>query len=62
MTTTDPAEAHALLEALPLGRRYDDIRTYLGGPPWPLGLMLREPAKSQRLCAFHSARYVRCAP
>jgi hypothetical protein len=46
MNTTDPAEAHALLEALPLGRA--DMMTFElipVGPLWPLGLMLREPAK-----------------
>jgi len=45
MNTTDPAEAHALLEALPLGRAgmmtFEIIPL---GPLWPLGLMLREPA------------------
>jgi hypothetical protein len=40
MNLTDPAEAHALLEALPLGRagmmEFDVIQI---GPLWPLGLL-----------------------
>jgi hypothetical protein len=46
MNVTDPAEAHKLLEALPLGQA--DIMTFElipVGPLWPLGLMLAEPAK-----------------
>ncbi len=45
MNMTDPAEAHALLEELPLGRAgmmtFEIIPL---GPLWPLGLLLREPA------------------
>ena len=46
MNVTDPAEAHALLENLPLGRA-DMMRFELipVGPLWPLGLLMREPAK-----------------
>jgi hypothetical protein len=44
MNVTDPAEAHALLEKLPLGQadmmRFQHIPV---GPLWPLGLL--EPAK-----------------
>jgi hypothetical protein len=46
MNVTDPAEAHALLEKLPLGQA--DMMTFQLiplGPLWPLGLMLGEPAK-----------------
>ncbi|AMN44732.1 hypothetical protein RHPLAN_63230 [Rhodoplanes sp. Z2-YC6860] len=46
MNVTNPAEAHALLEALPLGKA--DMMTFElipVGPLWPLGLLLREPAK-----------------
>ncbi len=46
MNVTDPAEAHALLEKLPLGQA--DMMTFElipMGPLWPLGLLLREPAK-----------------
>lgn len=46
MNVTDPAEAHKLLEALPLGRA--DMMTFdliPVGPLWPLGLLLGEPAK-----------------
>lgn len=46
MNVTDPAEAHKLLEDLPLGRA--DMMTFEiipVGPLWPLGLMLAEPAK-----------------
>lgn len=43
MNTTDPAEAHALLEALPLGQAgmmvFDLIPI---GPLWPLGLLGRD--------------------
>ena len=46
MNVTDPAEAHKLLENLPLGRAnmmtFDLIPV---GPLWPLGLLLGEPAK-----------------
>jgi hypothetical protein len=42
MNVTDPAEAHRLLEQLPLGQ---DLRTYPVGPLWPLGVLLREPAQ-----------------
>ncbi len=46
MNVTDPAEAHALLEKLPLGQA-DMMRFELipVGPLWPLGLLLGEPAK-----------------
>jgi hypothetical protein len=46
MNVTDPAEAHRLLEGLPLGRA--DMMTFEiipVGPLWPLGLLLRESAK-----------------
>jgi hypothetical protein len=46
MNVTDPAEAHELLEALPLGQA--DMMTFEiipMGPLWPLGLLLPEPAK-----------------
>jgi hypothetical protein len=46
MNVTDPAEAHRLLEALPLGRA--DMMTFdliPVGPLWPLGLLLGEPGK-----------------
>ena len=46
MNVTDPAEAHALLEDLPLGRA--EMMTFElipMGPLWPLGLLLSEPAK-----------------
>lgn len=45
MNVTDPAEAHALLEALPLGQA--DMMTFdliPVGPLWPLGLLLAQPA------------------
>jgi hypothetical protein len=46
MNVTDPAEAHALLEALPLGRAgMMTFELIPVGPLWPLGLLLREPAK-----------------
>jgi hypothetical protein len=44
MNVTDPAEAHALLEKLPLGQA--DMMTFQlipVGPLWPLGLL--EPPK-----------------
>jgi hypothetical protein len=46
MNVTDPAEAHALLEKLPLGQA--NMMTFElipVGPLWPLGLLLGEPAK-----------------
>jgi hypothetical protein len=46
MNVTDPAHAHALLEALPLGRA--EMMTFElipVGPLWPLGLLLAEPAE-----------------
>jgi hypothetical protein len=46
MNVTDTAEAHTLLEKLPLGRA--DMMTFQlipVGPLWPLGLLLGEPAK-----------------
>jgi hypothetical protein len=46
MNVTDPAEAHALLEALPLGQAKMMIFELIPiGPLWPLGLLLSEPAK-----------------
>jgi hypothetical protein len=46
LNVTDPAEAHAFLEKLPLGQadmmRFDIIPV---GPLWPMGLLLHEPAK-----------------
>ncbi len=46
MNVTDPAEAHALLEKLPLGQA--EMMTFElipVGPLWPLGLLLSEPAR-----------------
>lgn len=46
MNVTDPAEAHKLLEELPLGQA--DMMTFElipVGPLWPLGLLLPEPTK-----------------
>jgi hypothetical protein len=46
MNVTDPAEAHTLLEKLPLGQA--DMMTFQlipVGPLWPLGLLLGEPVK-----------------
>jgi hypothetical protein len=46
MNVTDPAEAHALLEDLPLGQA--EMMTFeliAVGPLWPLGLLLPEPEK-----------------
>jgi hypothetical protein len=46
MNVTDPAEAHALLEKLPLGQA--NMMTFQlipVGPLWPLGLLLGEPMK-----------------
>src|SRR3984957_827146 len=46
MNVTDPAEAHALLEVLPLGRAgMMTFELIPMGPLWPLGLLLSEPAK-----------------
>lgn len=46
MNVTDTTEAHALLEALPLGKAgMMTFELIPVGPLWPLGLMLREPAK-----------------
>jgi hypothetical protein len=46
MNVTDPAEAHALLEKLPLGQAgMMTFQLIPLGPLWPLGLMLGEPAK-----------------
>jgi hypothetical protein len=46
MNVTDPAEAHALLEALPLGQaRMMTFVLIPVGPLWPLGLLLGEPGK-----------------
>jgi hypothetical protein len=46
MNVTNPTEAHALLEELPLGQA--NMMTFQLipiGPLWPLGLLLGEPAK-----------------
>jgi hypothetical protein len=46
MNVTDPGEAHALLEQLPLGRA--NMMTFQLiplGPLWPLGMLLGEPTK-----------------
>ena len=46
MNVTDPTEAHALLEKLPLGQA--NMMTFQlipVGPLWPLGLLLGEPTK-----------------
>jgi hypothetical protein len=44
MNVTDPAEARAWLEELPLGRAGMMTFQYIPmGPLWPLGLLLREP-------------------
>jgi hypothetical protein len=46
MNVTDPAEARALLEQLPLGRAGMMTFQYIPmGPLWPLGLLLREPTQ-----------------
>jgi hypothetical protein len=46
MNVTDPVEARALLEDLPLGRAGMMTFEYIPmGPLWPLGLLLREPSK-----------------
>jgi hypothetical protein len=46
MNVTDPAEAHALLEKLPLGQaNMMTVQLIPVGPLWPLGLLLGEPAK-----------------
>ena len=46
MNVTDAAEAHALLEQLPLGRAgMMTFELIPVGPLWPLGLLLREAAK-----------------
>jgi hypothetical protein len=46
MNMTDPAEARALLEQLPLGRAGMMTFQYIPiGPLWPLGLLLQEPTK-----------------
>jgi hypothetical protein len=46
MNVTDPAEAHALLEKLPLGQAgMMTFQLIPVGPLWPLGLLLGEPAK-----------------
>ena len=45
MNVTDAAEAHALLEALPLGQRgMMTFELIPVGPLWPLGLMLYDAA------------------
>lgn len=45
MNVTDAAEAHRLLEALPLGRAEMMVFELIPvGPLWPLGLLLQEPA------------------
>jgi hypothetical protein len=46
MNVTDPAEAHRLLEPLPLGKAgMMTFELIPVGPLWPLGLLLAEPAK-----------------
>jgi hypothetical protein len=46
MNVTDPAEAHKLLEDLPLGRAgMMTFELIPMGPLWPLGLLLPEPPK-----------------
>jgi hypothetical protein len=46
MNVTDPSEARALLEDLPLGRAgMMTFQCIPMGPLWPLGLLLREPSK-----------------
>jgi hypothetical protein len=46
MNVTDPAEAHKLLEDLPLGRAgMMTFELIPMGPLWPLGLLLGEPPK-----------------
>ena len=46
MNVTDPAEAHKLLEALPLGQAaMMTFEIIPMGPLWPLGLLLSEPAR-----------------
>jgi hypothetical protein len=46
MNVTTPAEAHELLEKLPLGQAgMMTFELIPVGPLWPLGLLLREPAK-----------------
>ena len=46
MNVTDPAEAHALLEKLPLGQAgMMTFQLIPVGPLWPLGLLLGEPPK-----------------
>jgi hypothetical protein len=43
MNTKDPAEAHALLEALPLGQAGMMVFDLISiGPLWPLGLLSRD--------------------
>ena len=45
LNVTDTAEAHALLEALPLGQAgMMTFELIPVGPLWPLGLLLRKPA------------------
>jgi hypothetical protein len=47
MNVTDPAEAHALLERLPLGQAAMMQFEYIPmGPLWPLGLLLRETGET----------------
>ena len=47
MNLTDPAEAHALLEALPLGLAEMMVFELIPvGPLWPLGLLLLDPSKT----------------
>jgi hypothetical protein len=46
MNVTTPAEAHTLLEKLPLGQaKMMTFELIPVGPLWPLGLLLAEPAK-----------------
>jgi hypothetical protein len=47
MNVTDPAEAHALLEKLPLGQAAMMEFEYIPmGRLWPLGLLLRETGET----------------
>jgi hypothetical protein len=49
MNVTDPAEAHKLLEDLPLGRAgMMTFELIPMGPLWPLGLLSLEPPNSGR--------------
>ncbi len=46
LNVTDPAEAHRLLENLPLGRAgMMTFQLIPVGPLWPLGLLMHDPVK-----------------